>query len=725
MSSSPTRRLAADEPSTGSPRVARRRIASGPWAAAAVGLFCFANSLSNDFTYDDNAIVRDNPRIRSLSNVREIWFSDWWYLQSELEPIPNPKRDRLYRPLTLFTFALNYAAGGLAPFGYHLVNVLLHVAACALVWQLAQRLFGDRTLSACAALLFAVHPIHSEAVANVVGRAEILAALLLLFGLLLLLPRAGNAGIRRWWAAGGAFFLALLTKETAVCYPALALVAVHARSGWAGLGGRRWWSRVGVLLLPLVVYLPLRYFALEQHLLRDRPHFAIFNPLFSADFSERLVGPFTILGQYVRVFLAPTRLSCDYGLAIFDPQAGPNSLTGLGLATAIGMAAALLGYRRRDGIWRRLAVLAAMSAASYVLISNTVLLIGVSMAERLMYWPSVPILLLVATALLGGWRWACRPGGALQNAAPLLRTVGVLLLVAFGVRGIFRNTAWADDYRLFTADARAHPNGVHLNNAFAREMIKLAERTADANVRAWALSQAENRLAAALDVFPRGGTTLHLRGWSRALRGETDAAVRDLETAVQLDANDKFAKRYLAKLRGSEQERQRLVELERELEQRPDDAGLRVEIATLLLGSGRHHDALVHLEHAAEKAPDDLSVLRTFGQTLALNYQPERAMEAFRKVLARQPNDWKTHVNLCALLAETDPPAALIHARQAHRINPQALETNQNLAEALAINGLRDEAIAQYRLIVRGLAEDDPLRDAILHRIEELRRRGR
>ena len=222
---------------TGRPGALRRW---GGWLAAGIGGLCFLNSIGNDFTYDDLPIVRDNPRIRGLANVSEIWLSDWWAPQTAQQEVSHRHRDRLYRPLVMHTFALNYAVGRLVPAGYHVVNVLLHAGVCLLVWRLAQRLFDDAGISTCAALLFAVHPIHAEAVASVVGRAELLVGLLLLSGLLVLLPVGRVPGRARAAGAAVLFLAALFSKETAVCYVPVALIALHAAAKKPERGVR-WW----------------------------------------------------------------------------------------------------------------------------------------------------------------------------------------------------------------------------------------------------------------------------------------------------------------------------------------------------------------------------------------------------------------------------------------------------------------------------------------------------
>jgi len=727
------------------------------WPAVAVllGLLCFANSLSNDFTYDDNSIVRANPRIQSLANFREIWLTDWWRERGEDEPLADPARDRLYRPLTLFSFALNYALHQARPLGYHVANVLLHAAVCLLVWSFARRLFEDEAIAGVAAVLFAVHPVHSEAVAGIVGRGEILAAGFMLLGLLTLLPRGQPAGVRRTLLAGPLFFAALLSKETAVCFPAVALVVLY----WVNRERRlplRWWlARVALLLVPLVAYLPLRYVALEERFVRDKLVSLLFVPLHDAGVAARLHGPVTILGHYARLLLLPSRLSCDYGVAVFDPRRGPELLTLVGVLAAAGLLAALIGYWQRSATWRQLAMLAAMFLASYALISNTLLLIGVSLAERLMYWPSVPALLAVAVGVVWFWQRYCRPGGTLHQRANLLRLFGVLLVVALGLRSVVRNTDWKNDETLFRADLKTYPKNAHLNSALARIVIRHARQVtpaidttlaaADEAGRAGnadaqesllsqaerfrqqqdrMLAQAEDMLSRALAVESRFPDALKQLGTVCLLRGDEQRALRSFEGALLLNPLDRMAQRYVARLRGDVQAREaRVAELRAQVERQPDDPDLRLALGKLLIELAQPQEALEHCEQAAQLAPSNVEVLRTYADALLLNRQEQPALKVYRRVLALDPADWQVHTNVVRLLSNHDPAAALHHAQRAFELRPNDLRTQLNLAEAYALNGRTAEALRRLRTIARNLPADHPQRRLVTDRISELERK--
>lgn len=681
------------------------------WLAALVGALCYANSLTNGFALDDIPIVRDNPRILSAGNFRPIWLSDWW---GHIEQDPQGRRDRLYRPLTLHTFALNAAVGGPRPLSLHLVNALLHAAACWLVWQLARRLFSDGVSATCAAFLFAVHPIHAEAVANVVGRAELLATVFMLAGLIVLMPREAPPGWRRVATAGVLFLAALLSKETAVCYPAIAaIVLLHRRSVWVALRTslRNAAVTVAILSLPLLIYFPLRAAALEGHLLRDRPPSVLTNPLVEAAPGARLIGPFEILGRYTQLMFAPLRLSSNYGLGVLDASSRLGPQVWLGAAAAIGPLVALYGYRRpRRSAWRRAAVAAAMFIASYALISNTLLLIGVSMAERLFYWPSVPACLLIAAVGVAAFRRAS-PAAAARR---LLLTAGAVALLLLAARTVARNADWADNRALFAADVAAYPAGVVHNLNLARTLL------ADGDP---ALARAAlPHLHRALDSYPNNPAALFQLGRAYGLSGDLPRAVEYLDAAIRFDPHNAEARRMLAALRTDPGAVARQLEsLRAATAADPSNARLWTDLGLALRAAGREDQATEAFQRAADLVPDDPETLFHLAGSLALGGDPQRAMELFLRVVRLDPSNWAAHANLSKLLASTDPAASLDHARQAHRLKPDAFETRVNLAAALAMNGLTREAIAHYEQIEPTLAPDDPRRGFISDRIKRLR----
>jgi hypothetical protein len=169
-----------------------------------------------------------------------------------------------------------------------------------------------------------------------------------------------------------------------------------------------------------------------------------------------------------------------------------------------------------------------MFLASYALISNTVLLICVSLAERFMYWPSVPLLLVLAIGLVAYGRRAGAGG-----RGRLGRVLGVLLLAGLATRSLVRNMDWASNLRLFAADVRTHPEGAHLNKGYALELLYMWQQAPGSDQAQAILETAQHYLDRALQIHPGYVEALALRGQVRAQLGDVDGALLDVEAAIR------------------------------------------------------------------------------------------------------------------------------------------------------------------------------------------------
>ena len=186
-------------------------------AAAALALLtflAFSNSFSAGFILDSKALLLQDPRIRELTgeNIRLILQHTYWWPIAEAG---------LYRPFTTLSYLFNYSVLGNAnqPAGYHWVNFLLHLGNVFLVFALARRLLGELWPAFFAAALWAVHPVQTESVTNMIGRSDLLAALAVLSGFLMYLKGTESAGWRRFaWLAGlmAVTTLGVFSKESGV-----------------------------------------------------------------------------------------------------------------------------------------------------------------------------------------------------------------------------------------------------------------------------------------------------------------------------------------------------------------------------------------------------------------------------------------------------------------------------------------------------------------------------
>lgn len=434
-------------------------------SAALLGLACvavFANGMRGKFCYDEQIVIVRNEVIRDISKVGRIFSTEYWGSHAP------QSESKGFRPLTILSYALNYAFGKLDPLGYHVFNLLLHILNTLLVFFLARRFASFRTALAAGAL-FAVHAVHTEAVTQIVGRAELLS---FAFTLGALLMQTG----KRWrWLALPLYGLGLLSKESSVIMPVLALIyevlqpaatapegkGLHGEQGAGALGQRlkaafrrSWWCYLGYGLL-FLSFLLYRAAALGKAFPTYAVHL-VDNPIAHADPLPALLTATAVIGRYLLLLFAPIALSADYGYNAIPLTYSPFSPAFL-LPLLIIMAAlswVLIYWRRYRGVsFSLLFFLIALFP-----LSNFLVYIHTIMGERLLYLPSAGFCLALA---LGG-------GKIIERRGPRMRWALMVLLTAFlllnGIRTIVRNEDWLDTSRLFLAARQVTPGSVRVRN---------------------------------------------------------------------------------------------------------------------------------------------------------------------------------------------------------------------------------------------------------------------
>ena len=368
------------------------------------------------------------------------------------------------------SFAFNYMGAGLTAWSYHAVNLALHALVTWLLYLLALQLGFSFRAGLVGAVLFALHPIHTEAVSGIVGRSELLMA-------------AGVLASLRWGIQGRlvlsltAFLLALLSKEQAVMLPVLLLLfdllfgtdrrGSHGRDR----GGRHVLARYGPYALVLLGYVFLRWWALGT--LKGPPAPFLDNPLPHLDVWPRLLTTIKVAGTYLWLCLWPVRLSGDYSFHAIPFSDSPMDDGVLfGFLTWGGMLAfAVLKYRTFPGASFAVGFL----MLTFLPVSNLLMPIGTIMGERLFYLPSAGLCLLVGAGYDAFDYWTRTHGSgrpALRRWLHVTRAIGLGLLIGvcllFLLRTILRNQDWVDDDHIAQSTLQAVPNSAKAHSAVGR-----------------------------------------------------------------------------------------------------------------------------------------------------------------------------------------------------------------------------------------------------------------
>ena len=438
-----------------------------------VALASSATGLGNLFTYDDVPVIVENPMVTGLHTPWAYLTDSYW----------GPSRgNALYRPLTVIAFALEWALGRGSPFPFHLANVVLYALTSLAVLALLRAVLPQGA-ALVAALLWAAHPVHVEAVANVVGQSEMLAALPMLTAVTayLLDRRAGALRARTVVLIAVCFPVALLTKEHGILLPALLLAAEVAFRGQfltAGTDGRaRLWLLARILMLEAAVYVAVRFLVL-QGFAGDAPH----QSLEGLSTGQRLWVMLALVPEFVRLFWWPAALFADY-----SPLAVPV-LPSPALGHLVGAAWLLLTAAVFAYAWRRDRLVAfALLWVGLALgpISNIFVATGVLVAERTLFLPSVGIALLAGRVIQRAWPpLMAFPKPWVRVAVP---AVAFVVLVSAVAHSADRQRVWADNATLFTTTVVDAPTNFRAHYALgelfgalgSHERAEVHLRTAD------------------------------------------------------------------------------------------------------------------------------------------------------------------------------------------------------------------------------------------------------
>ena len=488
-------------------RMGRWHVAT---AVVGVALAASVSSLGNGFTYDDRPLIADNARVHSISDIPRLFGQTYW---------PESNGAALYRPLTLSLFAIQWTVGNGSPRPFHALNVLLYAAVCAVVaallmelLQLSERFTAtprwtrapgesersaspsdphallprDRWIALAAATLFAAHPVHVEAVGNVVGQSELVVALLLALGSSLYIRHRRNASLTPGAIAllGALYLAACMAKEHAVVFPALLIAAELTVLRNRDAGGR--WQ---TLLTPIVLLAVIgsAFIAGRAWVVGgfsgEYAHLAWGD----ATFADRVLTMFRVVPEWLRLLLWPAKLSADYSPREIEVVREVTSavFTGIIVAGAV-VTATVLSWRR----WPLIAFGILWAVIALLPVSNILVLSGVLLAERTLFLASIGVAIVIAGAL--------KPlmMSSLVIASRWLRAVSFavigILVVVGTARSAARQRVWRDNPTFFAQLLEDAPLSYRAHWARGAQLFDAGKKP-----------EGETELRLAVDLFPR------------------------------------------------------------------------------------------------------------------------------------------------------------------------------------------------------------------------------
>lgn len=439
--------------------------------AAFLGFVFYANTFGHDYCLDDFSAIKDNYVTKmGLKGIPTIFQTEYRYGAWN-------SPGSLYRPLSLAMFATEWAIAPDKPFLGHFMNVVFYALTGWLLWITWRRILADYSLifPAMVVLIFMAHPIHTEVVANIKSRDEIVSLLcstMALYSLWRYLERE-SAG---WLGASVlAYGVGLFAKESGITFLAIFPLTLwyFTRKNFGEI------LKISVLYtIPAAVFLAIRHAVLGKQVGQES-YSILDNFIIGAKTSgSKMASAFMMCWEYLSKLFLPFKLVSDQGYPQLEPVTFSNVLAVLGLVSFVGLGVwALTQLQKRHilsyGIWFFL--------ITFSLFSNIIFTIGTSYGERLLYAPSLGFAICLSWLICRIFKVPIHREAMEDTAFPWWNPAGkgvavwsivAVLVLFYGVRTIVRNQAWKDSYSLYTADIPTSPRCAKLNYHYSLELAK-------------------------------------------------------------------------------------------------------------------------------------------------------------------------------------------------------------------------------------------------------------
>ena len=608
------------------------------------------------FVWDDNLCIKVDP-VREVSGLQQIWFS----------PSAIEEEDH-YWPLVYTTFWLEHKLWGFDPTGYHIVNVLLHLANTLLLWHLLRRLAVPGAWVVAA--VFAVHPLHVESVAWIIERKDVLSGLFYL-GAVLAWLRFVEQSNPRWYVWSLVLYAAgLLSKSIVVTLPATLLI-------W------HWWKQGRVTSTDMLRSVP--FFAVGLVIVLGDLSFYQSGSSASFDYSfiERTLIASRALWFYVGKLLWPFELAVIYprwDIRVSDPLAWGN------LISAVALALTLWHFRSRIGrgplagaLFFAVTVSPVLGFVDYGYMNYAFV------ADRFQYLAGIGALaVVIGTAACGVGRlpdlWQ---KGALGGAAVIIIVLGLLTWRQANI--------WKDEETLNSHIIALNPEARNAHRHLAKELYN-QDRYEEA------LEPARVAVEQRPDHF-KAHVTL---GLILVELSRFEEAEIHLRRAIELNPEVHSTRLKLSDVLYNQGRYEEALDVARAaVEQRPDSFASHGLLGALLTELGRFEEAETHLRRAIELNPKARKAHFNLGEALHNQGRYEEAVDAYRVAIEQGLDDALAHSKLGMVLNELERfEEAETHLRRAMALDPSHTEALYALAKLRFSQQRYDEMLKFYQQII-------------------------
>jgi protein O-mannosyl-transferase len=689
------RKPAARGPAVTTAATCRDGFSRGTLFATAIilvaAIAAWSNSFSGAFIFDDASWIVENAAIRRLWPIRQLLF-------------PVNATAVGGRPVVSITLALNFALGGVNVWGYHAVNLAIHILAAWTLFGIVRRTLegsgptcrrplnendsvclasagtAATVLAATIALLWTLHPLQTQAVTYVIQRTEALVGLFYLLTLYCVIRGAASNKSIYWYAAATASCaLGMGTKEVIATAPLIVLL--YDRTFLAGSFREAWRRRYGLYLALASTWLIMLLLLISTGFYGGATGFGV--EKFTA--WTYLMTQSAVLVHYLRLAFWPTGLCLDYG---WPPVQSLGEILLPGLVVVSLLVLTVWALIKRPG-WGFL------GACFFAILAPTSSFIPIKDAafEHRMYLPLAALATgVVVGAYLFGNRLVARKMLTPKTAGAIGISLATMVIVVFGSLTFQRNKDYGSDLSIWQDTIAKAPGNERAQNNMGNALAKRNR-----------MDEAVDHFETALKINPDFIECHNDFGVALADHGRFDEAIVHYDKLLKAKPEDFVAHNNLGNaLANRGQFDKAIVHYQKALELRPTYAQAQNNLGTALAARGQFEEAIAYFRKALDIRPDFVEARHNLGMALAAGGRTDEAIVEYRKVLEMTPDNAEAQNNLgMALAGRGKYDEAIVHFQKAVELQPQFAKAEENLRQAVALKQQTPKTLEDFREQIR------------------------
>lgn len=467
------------------------------------GFAVYANTLHNDFIWDDEVLIQRNAYLRNWTYLKQIFTTTAFRGGSE--------GGHFYRPLQILSYRIDYIFWQLNPLGYHLTNILFHLANCLIIYFIINILSGKKIIGFISALLFAVHPANTEAVAYAAGRADLIFAFSVLFSFLFYLQFTKSKSKFYLSLSLLCYLLSLFCKESALIFPILILFYSYCLQKN---------NKIRRLDFTLFLSLALAYIVFRLAFLK-LPQATTLSLIYTTSYLERILTAISSFGKYILILLFPINLHMERHF-ITTSLLDINFITGI-ICVCLFIWFMITTRKKQILIF----FLLGWFLINLLPILNLLFPLNASMAEHWLYLAAFGFIAAIVISLntLTTLPKTNKGYRLFAVRTPFLIILAVCYLIYFSGKTVIRNSQWKNSITLFQHDIQYSPNSFLLHNNLGVAYTRLPD-----------LEKAGQEFAKAVAIQPNYGIAHNNLGVFYERKKLYNKAIKEYLDAIRLNA---------------------------------------------------------------------------------------------------------------------------------------------------------------------------------------------